>query len=395
MYIRTITRKNKNETVQYVQLAHNYRHPRTGQPQAKILFNFGRIDKLDVEALKRLAASITKFLKQNVRHAAAASHAEDHRFEFLGAKRLGSIWFLDELWQKLAINNIIQKNCQKKENKFLLERLIFAIVTLYCLAPNATNTLKQWAENEVFINGLPKVELKLLDQALDFMHETGSDFLKQIFASLVRNLKLPTDQIFLRTTTTCPEIKATSLPVTAGINTNHATIAQSTQKAHTVIAFACTSNGIPVYCRLWPETTDTKAVLAAAKKELECWGVKATIIGIEAKEIKDLSQKQIAAIKLSLCRLKEIIACSPLYPSLKEQSKAHILFCWLGLLLIRVAEQESGQNWLQIKRQLENLQLGHHKSREGEFGLTSPLSPAQVALFKKLSLDPPPRRFQF
>jgi len=63
MYIRTISRKNKDGSkVTYVQLAHNERVSSKGHPKAKILFNFGRIENLDVEQLKRLVKSISRFL---------------------------------------------------------------------------------------------------------------------------------------------------------------------------------------------------------------------------------------------------------------------------------------------------------------------------------------------
>jgi len=52
MYIRTISRKNKSgSVVTYVQLAHNERPSAKGNPQAKILYNFGRIENLDLEQL--------------------------------------------------------------------------------------------------------------------------------------------------------------------------------------------------------------------------------------------------------------------------------------------------------------------------------------------------------
>jgi len=54
MYIRTV----KSRGYEYVQLAHNYRDPETGASRAKVLFNFGRKDQLDVEGLTRLVSSI-------------------------------------------------------------------------------------------------------------------------------------------------------------------------------------------------------------------------------------------------------------------------------------------------------------------------------------------------
>ena len=48
---------------EYVSLAHNYRDPESGQTKARMIYSFGRKDRLDVEALKRLALSISRFLE--------------------------------------------------------------------------------------------------------------------------------------------------------------------------------------------------------------------------------------------------------------------------------------------------------------------------------------------
>lgn len=59
MYLRTVTSKGH----QYVQLAHNARDPETGVSKPQILYNFGRADRLDLEALRRLVRSIARFLE--------------------------------------------------------------------------------------------------------------------------------------------------------------------------------------------------------------------------------------------------------------------------------------------------------------------------------------------
>ncbi|WRP14587.1 hypothetical protein VLY81_14425 [Geochorda subterranea] len=58
MYVRTVTSKG----IQYAQLAHNVRDPKTGQPRAQVLYTFGRVDQLDLDALRRLVRSIARFL---------------------------------------------------------------------------------------------------------------------------------------------------------------------------------------------------------------------------------------------------------------------------------------------------------------------------------------------
>ena len=61
MYLRKIQRRNKDgSVVRYLQLAHNRR--KDGTTQAEVLVNFGREDRLDVEGLRRLVASINRYL---------------------------------------------------------------------------------------------------------------------------------------------------------------------------------------------------------------------------------------------------------------------------------------------------------------------------------------------
>ena len=63
MYVRTISRTNKDGSrVQYVQLAHNVRDQKTGNSKAEVLYNFGRKDCLDLEAIRRLIRSLSRFL---------------------------------------------------------------------------------------------------------------------------------------------------------------------------------------------------------------------------------------------------------------------------------------------------------------------------------------------
>lgn len=52
--MRRTKRTNKDgSTVVYLQLAHNERHPGTGSPVAKVLWNFGREDLAGKDAFPR------------------------------------------------------------------------------------------------------------------------------------------------------------------------------------------------------------------------------------------------------------------------------------------------------------------------------------------------------
>jgi hypothetical protein len=65
MYLRTVQRRNRDgSVVRYVQLAHNFRHPQTGRPQAQVLWSFGREEEVDRAQLERLVRSIERFLSR-------------------------------------------------------------------------------------------------------------------------------------------------------------------------------------------------------------------------------------------------------------------------------------------------------------------------------------------
>jgi hypothetical protein len=64
------------EQVRYYQLAENEWDPKRGRAVAKIVYNFGRADELDPEALRRLAASILRVVNENTGAATAGAGAE-------------------------------------------------------------------------------------------------------------------------------------------------------------------------------------------------------------------------------------------------------------------------------------------------------------------------------
>ena len=63
MYIRKVESKLRDgSAARYVQLAHNFRDPKSNRSRAQVLYSFGREDQVDQEALKRLVSSIERFL---------------------------------------------------------------------------------------------------------------------------------------------------------------------------------------------------------------------------------------------------------------------------------------------------------------------------------------------
>lgn len=53
--------------------------------------------------------------------------------------------------------------------------------------------------------------------------------------------------------------------------------------------------------------------------------------------------------------LKSTLLLRPVFHRLENRIRAHVLICWLALLLIRVAENATGTTWAQVSRELDRL----------------------------------------
>jgi hypothetical protein len=76
---------------------------------------------------------------------------------------------------------------------------------------------------------------------------------------------------------------------------------------------------------------------------------------------------------------------------LEHRIRAHVLICWLALLLTRVAERGSGQTWRNINRQLGRISQVTLTGPAGTIVQTTPLTTEQKAIYQALSIQPPAR----
>src|SRR5690606_17480551 len=63
-----------------------------------------------------------------------------------------------------------------------------------------------------------------------------------------------------------------------------------------------------------------------------------------------LGYKQLHEIERVNRDLKHTVDVRPVYHRRADRIKAHVLLCWLALLLIRIAENESSETWHQLKK---------------------------------------------
>src|SRR3972149_5133602 len=111
MYIRQISQARKDGTrVRYLQLAHKVRDPHTGRPTDKVLYHFGREDRLDKEQLKRLAVSLSRFLAPSDRaEVQGRLFAAEEELEIEKSVAFGGSFVLDGLWRRLELDRTLGK----------------------------------------------------------------------------------------------------------------------------------------------------------------------------------------------------------------------------------------------------------------------------------------------
>ena len=275
MYLRTVKSKTKNGVREYLQLCHNYRED--GVSKTKVLYSFGRKDKLDLDQIRRLINSLSAMLPDKERRQLQlnlnADLAED--FRFMGSKDLGGSFFLDQLWKQLEIDKILKKLLKDRDYRTPVERLIFAMVANRALNPSSKLNMEHWVAEEAYIPDLKEVEVHQLYRAMDFLLESSEAIQKDVFFSVANLFNMEVDILFLDTTTTYFE---TMQEDEDGLRKRGYSKDSRPELPQVVIAFAVTRSGIPVRCWVWPGNTSDKEVIQEVKEDLNAWKLNRVIM---------------------------------------------------------------------------------------------------------------------
>ena len=102
-----------------------------------------------------------------------------------------------------------------------------------------------------------------------------------------------------------------------------------------------------------------------------------------------LGYKQLLEVERGWRDMKQIIDLRPVYHRLEERIRAHVILCWLALLLIRIIEATTGDTWNNIRRHLDRLHVGTFTGPAGTFRQRTELTKPQRDLLAKLAITPP------
>jgi hypothetical protein len=103
-----------------------------------------------------------------------------------------------------------------------------------------------------------------------------------------------------------------------------------------------------------------------------------------------LGYKNLLEAERAFRTMKTTLVLRPVYHRLEQRIRAHVLVCWLALLLVRVVERTAGTTWPTAARELGRLHLVTLVGPDGRVQHTTRITPAQHTLFRALNVPPPP-----
>src|SRR5271166_5165330 len=107
-----------------------------------------------------------------------------------------------------------------------------------------------------------------------------------------------------------------------------------------------------------------------------------------------LGYKQLLEVERGWRDMKQVIDLRPVYHRKEERIRAHVILCWLALLLARIAENACGDTWPRIRRELDRIHVGTFNGPAGTFRQRTETTQAQAGILARLGIDSPPKIYQ-
>src|SRR5262245_25164427 len=223
MYLRQTNRQTKDASIlAYYELAETRWDPIQRRPTAHIIYNFGRANTLDREALLRLAQSISRVCQGGLDVPPEVSPPGE-AIDIEWARPLGVVHVARALWEELGIGEVLRGLEPRGPRRAPHELALFTMVANRLAEPlSKLACYEHWRAERVY---LPEAAVLTLDHrhfALDFRADHIHAIGREIFFRTADLFRADVDLIFWDTTSVYFEVddedteyetkRATTLP---------------------------------------------------------------------------------------------------------------------------------------------------------------------------------------
>lgn len=196
MFFRVKRSVQASGTYEYLQLVESRRQQ--GQVRQHVLFNFGRLDKLQAEGtVDGLLRSLAKFsdrlrVIEKVRTEGLAAHS---------ARPWGPALVFSRLWQEQGLPEILKRLIRGRQFSFDVERVAFALALQRLCEPGSDLQGSQWVRT-VECAGFESIELQHMYRTVGLLGEIREPLEKELFHRDRDLFSQVLDLVFIDTTST-------------------------------------------------------------------------------------------------------------------------------------------------------------------------------------------------
>ena len=108
-----------------------------------------------------------------------------------------------------------------------------------------------------------------------------------------------------------------------------------------------------------------------------------------------VAYKQLLEVERGWRDMKGSLGLRPVFHHREDRIRSHVQLCWLGLLLIRVIENATGDTWRNVRHELDRMHLVTLETAEGRVAQRSATTPGQAEIFAALDIPEPGRFLDF
>jgi hypothetical protein len=271
MYLRVTERRNRDgSTVAYYGLAENVWNAATRRAEARVVHSFGRADKLDREALKRLVKSINRVLGAEEPDREAARGLPEIEIEQVF--ELGVVLVARALWEALGIGQAIRRRLAAAGLSAPHEAALLAMAANRLDDPTSKLACaERWLPDVAWLPEATGLKVDQLDRALDVLAVQAETIEREVFLRTADLFKLDVDLIFYDTTTAWFAIDEEDEDGGPGLRRRGHAKDGPEGAPQVVIALAVTRDGMPVRSWVLPGDTADVATVARIKDDLRAW----------------------------------------------------------------------------------------------------------------------------
>ena len=278
MYLRITERQNRDgSTVAYYALAESVWNADAKRPEARVVHNFGRADRVERAALQRLVNSINRVLDAG--ESLARNTQDIPEIDIERVFELGVVLAARALWEELGIGEAIRDCTARAALTAPHEIALFAMAANRLDDPvSKLACVERWLPDIAWLPDAAGLAVDQCYRALDFLVVWSDQIERDVFLRAADLFGLDVDLIFYDTTTAYFEIDEPDENEQEFAGRLYAPLRRRghskegrDNQPQVIIALAVTRDGMPVRSWVLPGDTADVATVARIKDDLRAW----------------------------------------------------------------------------------------------------------------------------